>query len=232
MGQSQRQPPRIAGKFWEEFSGKQTLLSTFFGKRGNSIPMSVVSSRPLTEEDSSVGAHAYPSPPTPSESLQNTVVEEPPPGDATTSKAAMAQTNSLLPKVEKRKLPTNVSTTLSKPKKQKAGQTKLSSFFSKPSTSKVSSPPDTTPTVNDSQLESDYQFALRLSSSQDALISESLPVPISSQSGDKDKGKAAWSQLLAPIQPPKCRVHDELAKELTVNKPGPNKGKNFFICSR
>ena len=27
-------------------------------------------------------------------------------------------------------------------------------------------------------------------------------------------------------------MHNEPAKELTVTKPGPNKGKQFFICSR
>jgi AP endonuclease-2 len=37
---------------------------------------------------------------------------------------------------------------------------------------------------------------------------------------------------MAPVQPPKCTVHGEPAKEYTVNKPGPNKGKTFFICSR
>jgi AP endonuclease 2 len=231
MDKSQRQPPRIAAKFWDEFSGKQTLLSTFFGKRGNSQPMSVISSRPLTE-DPSLDTLPPSSSPTPSESLQKSAMDEPPPADATSSQEAISQTNLHPSKVEKRKLTAEASTALSKPKKQKAGQTKLSSFFSKPSSSKVPSPPDMTPTPNDSQLESDYQFALQLSSSQDALISESLPVSTPSQTGDKDKGKAAWSQLLAPIQPPMCRVHNEPAKELTVNKPGPNKGKNFFICSR
>ena len=28
------QPPRIAAKYWEELAGKQTMLSSFFGKRG------------------------------------------------------------------------------------------------------------------------------------------------------------------------------------------------------
>jgi AP endonuclease-2 len=44
--------------------------------------------------------------------------------------------------------------------------------------------------------------------------------------------KEVWSALLAPIATPKCNVHGEPAKEFTVNKQGPNKGKRFFICAR
>jgi len=73
-------------------------------------------------------------------------------------------------------------------------------------------------------------------------LAEAEAQPISSPSNaatakgkDLGNGKtatAAWSHLLAPIEPPKCIIHKEPAKELTVTKPGPNKGKNFFICSR
>lgn len=45
-------------------------------------------------------------------------------------------------------------------------------------------------------------------------------------------GKEAWSALLAPTPIPRCKVHNEPAKEFSVKKPGPNKGKRFFICSR
>ena len=82
---------------------------------------------------------------------------------------------------------------------------------------------------SDGDLASDYQLALRLASSQEA---EPLPLISSTGNGSCANSKAAWSQLMAPIQPPKCTVHGEPAKEYTVNKPGPNKGKTFFICSR
>jgi AP endonuclease 2 len=36
VSRSQPQPPRITAKYWEEYSGKQTLLSTFFGRGGTS----------------------------------------------------------------------------------------------------------------------------------------------------------------------------------------------------
>ncbi|KAK6984998.1 hypothetical protein R3P38DRAFT_2575178, partial [Favolaschia claudopus] len=73
-------------------------------------------------------------------------------------------------------------------------------------------------------LDADYQFALSLSQSQ-----TSSPASPSRSNGESKK---VWSSLLAPLEPPLCQVHGEPAKELTVNKPGPNKGKNFFICSR
>jgi len=32
--------------------------------------------------------------------------------------------------------------------------------------------------------------------------------------------------------PPLCTVHREPSKEFRVNKPGPNKGKTFYLCAR
>lgn len=89
--------------------------------------------------------------------------------------------------------------------------------------------------ATDCYLETDYQLALHLASSQEAeplSLLPSLSSSIGNGSSSNSSSKAAWSQLMAPIQPPTCIVHGEPAKEYTVNKPGPNKGKTFFICSR
>ncbi|KAJ7919465.1 DNase I-like protein [Mycena leptocephala] len=75
-----------------------------------------------------------------------------------------------------------------------------------------------------SSADADYKLALSLSQ-------ESSP-PRASSSQSNGESKKAWTTLLAPIKPPLCEVHGEPTKELTVNKPGPNKGKNFFICAR
>ncbi|KAF8875958.1 Endonuclease/exonuclease/phosphatase [Gymnopilus junonius] len=89
---------------------------------------------------------------------------------------------------------------------------------------------DVVPPNQEQDIEADYRFALLLSQSSEDFTS--------SQSSSSGKGKnqenkrQAWNNLLAPTQPPKCTVHQEPAKEYTVNKPGPNKGKRFFICSR
>src|SRR6266478_9805195 len=42
-----------------------------------------------------------------------------------------------------------------------------------------------------------------------------------------ENSKESCSAILAPIPTPRCKVHNELAKEFTVKKPGPNKGKLF-----
>ena len=84
------------------------------------------------------------------------------------------------------------------------------------------------------QLEADYQLALELSTSQETFLSQTSSSP-SSTPPTKPNGAqttTTWSHLLAPLQPPTCLIHNEPAKELTVTKAGPNKGKNFFIFSR
>ncbi|KAJ8094542.1 hypothetical protein PM082_010977 [Marasmius tenuissimus] len=68
--------------------------------------------------------------------------------------------------------------------------------------------------------DADYRLVLELSSSQ-----VSLPSPSSSQ-GEKEAGDA-WKSLMVLIQPPRCTVHNEGAKEFAVNK-----GKRFYMCSR
>lgn len=76
-------------------------------------------------------------------------------------------------------------------------------------------------------------MALQLSQLEenlDTAVVEYASTPSSAPSNSQSK--AAWSDMLAPIQPPKCDVHNEPCKEWTVNKPGPNKGKTFFLCSR
>ena len=77
--------------------------------------------------------------------------------------------------------------------------------------------------TSDRQMSEDYSLALSLAEESSAISS---PSPSASNSKD------VWSQLFAPIEPPKCTVHGEPTKEYRVNKPGPNKGKAFFLCSR
>ena len=119
----------------------------------------------------------------------------------------------------------------------------------------IDDPPssDADPCAASSSLASDYQLALRLSGishSQDdngpCTPGFSQTMPSLDDASMPDSGsnlnpktcptasgsKAAWSKLMAPVEPPKCNVHGEPAKLYTVNKQGPNKGKTFFLCSR
>ena len=154
------------------------------------------------------------------------------------------------------------STSTRSTKKQKigtkSGQTMLSSFFSTPSNqpeTRSKRPQESNEVVelelddspltltqksstlsqSDSleQLESDLEFARLLdSSSQATQTSLSIRSGSSSQSKSTKPTTASWSEIMAPLAAPLCTVHGEPTKELTVNKPGPNKGKKFFVCSR
>ncbi|EGN95339.1 hypothetical protein SERLA73DRAFT_171084 [Serpula lacrymans var. lacrymans S7.3] len=243
MNGEKREPPRIAAKYWEEFSGKQTLLSTFFSKKGGALP-SGASPSPA-ELTPVVTGPSVTLPAEVSTTLQVTPVRLPNTSGASSTSSSQPpysskQTSAPSPS-QKRKLLTEPRESMRKAsKKVKKGQTSLSTFFSQPSASQTL---PHTPSVSrmedvlvilhadtnpDGYIASDYRMALELSNSQEKIVSQSCASATSSSSHNK----TAWSQLLAPVQPPKCLVHGEPAKEFTVHKPGPNKGKNFFICSR
>ncbi|KAH9849903.1 Endonuclease/exonuclease/phosphatase [Lenzites betulinus] len=256
-----REPPRIAAKFWDEFSGKQTVLSAFFGKPGSSKPITGSSQSaiptPLSSqtpvETSSETARVD----SPTQSTVATVpaTTQAKPKPIQSSKSGPAST------ANKRKPPDTASSS-SKKRKQAKGQASIASFFSKhaPAASASSSkardvieidddaPPSTSTPPSDipdlpilsqaeqDQLDADYRLACALAEADGADLdgaptpSPSTPTPTSSQ--DPTQKKAAWSELFAPVQAPKCTVHGEPTKMYTVSKQGPNKGKTFFICSR
>ncbi|SPO35256.1 related to APN2 - AP endonuclease, exonuclease III homolog [Pseudozyma flocculosa] len=49
---------------------------------------------------------------------------------------------------------------------------------------------------------------------------------------ERVEASMAWGAIFAPLPPPTCRVHGETAKAWRVNKPGPNHGRKFWLCSR
>ncbi|KAH7871539.1 uncharacterized protein C8R40DRAFT_1054188, partial [Lentinula edodes] len=75
-------------------------------------------------------------------------------------------------------------------------------------------------------IDKDLRQAIQLSLSQTS--SSSMPL----QSSPISSSYEAWKSLLKPREPPKCLVHNEVAKEFRVNKPGVNKGRSFWVCSR
>lgn len=231
------EPPRISAKHWDEH--KQKLLSSFFGKKRGTAPEPSSAPLPSASQPSDITCLHMPSPAeqsekptfrTPPEAIH--IVE--PEHSSSSAPAKRKLTVEASFAVSTKKLKTQPSRKESSRMKNtsKTGQQSLAAFFAtpKPSSSSVepksdhvdthlpsSSPPER---VDE---DADYQFALMLSQS-------SLS---SSQPSDKGKGsKQAWTDLLAPTQVPLCLVHGEPAKEYTVNKLGPNKGKKFFLCSR
>jgi len=296
------EPPRLAARRWDEFSGKQTLLSSFFAKGGKitaapaASDTTTLDSQPpgspspcSSQAPAILSADAAPQLPeaVPADLPQDqdpdftTALEPLPFLTTTTTTGATPQSQTptpspsessgdpdtkRVPPLKRRSTdpPTAAASKLNKKQKKDkgkhpgsdvgsgSGQRTLAAFFApQPSQSQ---PPSQLPPQSKSQrqppsasqpewkssghapllssdddLATDYQFALRLASSQEA-----APPPLISSTGNGScsNSKAAWSQLMAPIQPPKCTVHGEPTKEYTVNKPGQNKGKTFFICSR
>lgn len=273
-----KEAPRLSAKFWEEYSGKQTLLSTFFGKgKKEKEEEPVFVATPIDVDDDSMPClQAGTAVKEDQDMLDGTPELElsipdsfPPPSSQVThvttpssptpmptlipkSEAMFTTETQSAPPPKKRKISPEDESSVPKGKKSKAkvkpkaGQAKLSSFFAQPSSGSStkfiddkakelkegsSSASLLSGDHDQDQLDSDYRLALSLSASQENVLSQAIP--ISSKSNGKGKQTTtAWSDLLAPLQPPKCAIHNERAKELTVTKPGPNKGKNFFICSR
>lgn len=64
-------------------------------------------------------------------------------------------------------------------------------------------------------------------------VVKTTPIPSTRSSAQqRAKAKEAWGQLFTPTPPPLCRVHQEPAKSFTVNKPGINQGRKFWVCAR
>lgn len=246
MDGNREDPPRLAARRWEEYSGKQTLLSTFFGKGNkprspsNSL-LSSLSSTPDTQLPREYSDTTQP------DHTQPAIVIPPPTHPLLSScKSACTSMSQLLapslqsnpmssrqsaPPASSVKRKSSDNTAKKAPKKLKGGQSKLSSFFVQPSASPPCSQEISSGNVVNHRdyIDSDHQFALELSASFETPLSQGL---FASATPSASQSQAAWSQLMAAVQPPNCLIHGEPAKEHTVNKPGPNKGKTFFLCSR
>lgn len=246
------QPPRLCAKFWDEFSGKQTVLSTFFGKR-EEMPSQTPSASPvLVSQDSQSDCSAQPPAPFSSTASSPTSTTIPSSKSITRSISSSKINDQRTSGQSAKRKPSDKGLSSGPNKKNKVdpGQAKLASFFSKPSRNKSTSreiiilddddfectagPSSSTHPEKASDvpsgLDADYILACELSLSQgDASLQEYSSL---TDSSSKNESKNAWSNLFTPLRPPKCTVHGEPAKLYTVNKQGPNKGKKFYICSR
>lgn len=260
---SPREPPRLASKFWDEYSGKQRLLQQFFTKTvPTGSPSATATSEVSRNENATSASNSEADPPTshshqpPSVLSQDVSLAEtdhfptltPTPPSSTPPLTQSSQSTASSSTTKRKLTADNLSRASSakKPKQKKdpetkTGQAKLSSFFVKPKTSATpvssslkalssriaSSRKDSSEAEGEAievDVEADHRLATFLSSQESD--------PPKRTASDSAETKQAWSTLLAPLQAPKCLIHREPTRELTVNKPGPNKGKKFFICSR
>ena len=268
---AKREPPRLAAKHWLEFQGKQTLMSNFFTKRSAEPSPPTAPTNGLCTLATAFDALDTQSLPSSVEELPASEVSQPSsssqldtePSPSSSSKTlTSSQASSKLPQEshDSRKRPrtdtSGASAGVSKQKKLKAGQSKLSSFFTKPTTATPAAPSKIEMALPDSDrapgssspdiidlCEEDREEVPSPMSGLPTITSEiRLPPdsPSSGQSQGKESekngkacgGTASWSALFTPIPPPLCTVHQEPTKEWRVNKPGPNKGKTFYLCAR
>ncbi|KAF5328238.1 hypothetical protein D9619_013429 [Psilocybe cf. subviscida] len=228
-------PPRIAAKFWDEH--KQNLLSSFFGKSSKSESPSTTQTPTLTvSANASVHAVANPSAGSSSQSASKSAPPASQPARTDLKRKLVVDSND---KITKKPNLAPLKQEKSKSSKAKQpSQSTLAGFLAKPKALPSKSPPVPvdvdTGIGNEVDEDADYRLALLLSQSDDNTLPSSSQGSTSSTRTKKadDETKNVWSNLLAPTPVPMCTGHDEPAKEFTVNKPGPNKGKKFFICSR
>ncbi|CAG8489442.1 9969_t:CDS:2 [Diversispora eburnea] len=64
------------------------------------------------------------------------------------------------------------------------------------------------------------------------LVENCKEISITDFNNNNSETISQWNALFAPRPIPKCKVHDEPCKEYRVNKPGPNQGRRFYLCSR
>ncbi|KAI0255687.1 Endonuclease/exonuclease/phosphatase [Lactifluus subvellereus] len=245
---AKREPPRLAAKHWPEFQGKQTLMSSFFTKRGaDTTAASAFDALDLDTQpppsSSVLELLVSEASQTPSSSQVDTELSSSHPLVSPSSSQASLKPPQASRDSHKRPRAEPSATGTSKPKKLKAGQSKLSSFFSKPN---AAAPPKTSQQAASSSeiidLCEDSEEVSVEASPLPTFTSEIRPLPDTpstsqSQSQSQENGNGArsapsWSALFTPIPPPLCTVHREPAKEWRVNKPGPNKGKTFYLCAR
>ncbi|KAK1226139.1 Class II abasic (AP) endonuclease [Marasmius sp. AFHP31] len=240
-------PPTLAAKYWDEYSGKQKLLSSFFGGKKavtpSPSPTSTTAQVPATsittalEQAGSSTLTSHPpqatTHPSPGErTVSPPLLEAPEPSNVTHPRSKRKR---ISPEPSSVKI-SEIQSTDEPAKKLEPGPSKLSTFSSQPGSSgsaskakgkgAIATSGDVDMLLEESSPHENtedayYRMALELSSRQ-----VSLPYPSSSQK-QKEAGDA-WKSPMASIQPPRCTVQNEVAKELTVNKPGVNKGKRFF----
>ncbi len=272
---AKREPPKLAVKFWPEFQGKQMLMSNFFTKRGAEplppqVPTAPANSMsPLAFAFDALNAQPQPvsvEEETGSKAPRMSSSSQPDTEPSSQSSPSPFSTQGSLKQSqesshESLKRPRTGASTVagaSKPKRLKAGQSRLSSFFTKPTTTTTTIPtsPAKAKAPSDRAGSLSSEIIDLCEDSEEIQLSTPLPTttsgirlpadkdnnnnnPTSSQSRKKNEngksGSAAssWSAVFMPKPPPPlCTIHQEPAKEFRVNKPGPNKGKTFYLCAR
>jgi AP endonuclease 2 len=231
--------PRLCAKNWPEFTKAQKLLSTFFGKKGveterTTLMLPDKQFQSLEDDEGKILSTTSSLPPSSSQPVIN-------PDISTDAKAGFKRKRGSqeIPKSSK----SPILRSSSSRSKSHLGQPSIVRFFradngiartsSRKSLktgsitiSQQSDPPSSQPTEilsssEEPDLEADFKLARELADDAEEILPTTNP-----------EHKKSWSKFFIKHEPPKCTVHGEPCKELITTKPGPNKGKYFWICSR
>ncbi|KAF8493159.1 hypothetical protein F5888DRAFT_1891406 [Russula emetica] len=188
------QLPRLAVKYWPEFQGKQLLMSNFFTKRGaEALPSQAPTAPPNGMSPLTIGFDALNAQPQPVSEEQQSAPNAPlqvsssgqpdiEPSSQSSMSPSSTQTSLNHESLRRQRTGTCTAAGGSKPKMLKAGQSKLSSFFAKPTTTTT-----TTTTARHQQMQAHHPTEL----------SSSIPLPTNTSEirfpADKDN-TPAYSQ--------------------------------------
>ncbi|KAI9028616.1 DNase I-like protein [Hyaloraphidium curvatum] len=232
-----RNPPALCTRFWEEFSGKQKKLSTFFSAARPEADKAAAPDSPVEETPGDRGGSQ---------------TERPTYAPSAAIAAASA------PAKQERTSWTSPSSKAAKkaaPKKKGSaasgaapGQKSLLSFLAKPASApsppSVPSPQSLAPPP-EPELPVGNGRGARSTGDDDAPSAEPTPSLASPHPPHADLPpdpgftfesnepvvKTAWNALFQPRPAPLCH-HGEPTKEWVTGKPGPNKGRAFYLCQR
>jgi len=226
-------PPKMAARFFEEFSNKQRKIATFFSKSS----AKVANENPTVEDafgvlregstngDISTETLTQETPFVQSKQAEDSIGETPSkPANVTKDVKKLAS-----PSVPRSRTPsaTKVVTSGKDPKNQRS----LKTFFGgskEEATGRLSS--------QDGQFGNDDKGSeepQRMSYSDLISNAESEVDPQNFTWSDiTPETTAAWDAIFTRKQPPLCQFHQEAAKQWTVNKSGPNHGRKFWLCHR
>lgn len=126
--------------------------------------------------------------------------------------------------------PAGKTSTQSEPRPQEVSNSPTTQHESAFDTTETPAPTDIDPSTegNDDEEDSISDFQADPSSTSPSLASTS-----GDYSPEKRIGASlAWGAIFSPHPAPLCRNHSEPCRAWTVNKPGPNHGRKFWLCNR
>ncbi len=251
QGDKQPDPPKFAARFLEQFSQKG--LASFFVKREKAAVQTLPSTAPAAAAEAAAEGEV--------EADEVVVVQAPPatapvavpspnqprPKPAKSPSATQPKSTTAAPKPAQRDISSFFTKPTPKPSSsQPPAKRKKSLSSSQPVAAAAHSFGGSTQALEPIELGSSPP-ADGVIGSKDAeepglgageddplagMSAEEVEQALEEASASAAATASAWSGMFKPKPVPRCPGHGEPAKQWTVNKPGLNKGRKFYLCAR